>query len=889
MTGQLLQVAAWWLASSLIGWLAFPLVRRVFGRLPDSGYGFSRAIGLLALTYAVWLGATAGWVPNTRVGVFGLALVLAGTSVALSWRQRREILGWVRQNRQSLWVMEALFLAAFLGWAFVRANNPEITNTEKPMEMMFLNSILRSPTFPPHDGWLSGYAISYYYLGYIMMAVLTELTGAAPGVAFNLVNALWFALTALGSYAILYNLLNWRHQGDRPRRWAPLLAPVLVLIAGNLEAALEVLHSQYVFWRVGAGGQLVSSFWSGLNIKDLVDAPTGAPTWFPTRYLWWWRASRVLRDVNLAGVDLEVIDEFPFFSFLLADNHPHVLGLPFVVTAVGFAFRSMVTGEGKLYRMSRLGERWDPAPLLAPAAIGLGALVAFVRSVDLGTAGSSPLEVFKGVGVSLLIAAAGFGIVIFFTYWFLGRIPALLSLGEFVVACWLFGALAFLNIWDYPFYLTLLVLALLWRGGAKPGRPELAAAPFTGLALVLGGVLAYLPWYPTFSSQAGGLLPNLIFPTEIQHFVVMFAPAFVPLFVWIVWRATTAGHKLNWRRLGMITVGVPVVLLVLSWLLAVLVASVLKASGTGLETILTSMGAPGIRAGIEAVLKTRLSHPFTGLWLGLTLGLIVALLWPDDEPQESSRTRLPLSPPQLFVLLMAGVGALLVLGPEYFYLQDLFGYRMNTVFKFFYAAWIMWGVAGAYALVELWPGQRAGWAGWRVLVVVPLLLGLIYPALALWTKTDAFNPPGGRTLDGTAYMASTAAGDAAAIGWINQHLPDGVIAEAVGGSYTAYGRISAHTGLSTVIGWPFHEAQWRGGGGLLGSRETDIATLYSSRQPDEIMRIINQYHIDYIYIGDLEQAAYGVGPIDKYLSFMTVLYQDQGVTILGVTGKTDVP
>ncbi len=256
MTAQILQVGTWWLVSSLIGWLAFPLVRRVFRKLPDQGFGFSRAVGLLGLSYAVWMLGTAGWVTNTRPGVLGIALVMAAGCVAWAWQDRRELTGWLRARRWTILTEESLFLTAFLIWAFVRANNPDITNTEKPMELMFLDSILRSPTFPPQDAWLSGYAISYYYFGYIMMAVLARLTGTISGVAFNLTNALWFAMTALGAYSLLYNMLNWRRGEAQPRLLAPLVGPLMVLVAGNLEGFLDVLHSQYVFWHQAADGSL---------------------------------------------------------------------------------------------------------------------------------------------------------------------------------------------------------------------------------------------------------------------------------------------------------------------------------------------------------------------------------------------------------------------------------------------------------------------------------------------------------------------------------------------------------------------------------------------------------------------------------------------------------
>ena len=106
-------------------------------------------------------------------------------------------------------VTEVLFLVALGFWAFVRSYSPEITTAggEKFMELTFLNGILRSDRFPPLDPWLSGYAISYYYFGYIMLAALTQLSGLAPSVAFNVGLATWFALTLTTAFGVTFDLV----------------------------------------------------------------------------------------------------------------------------------------------------------------------------------------------------------------------------------------------------------------------------------------------------------------------------------------------------------------------------------------------------------------------------------------------------------------------------------------------------------------------------------------------------------------------------------------------------------------------------------------------------------------------------------------------------------
>ena len=324
-----------------VGWLPFPIAYQLLRDLPDRGFALAKPLGLLLWGFAFWMLASLHIIGNDLGGVlFALALV-ALVSVLVSRGQWQEMRDWVSANRKVIITVEALFLAAFAMWTYARAGYPDVAGTEKPMEMAFINAILRSPTFPPRDPWLAGYSISYYYFGYVMIAMLIRVTGTAPEIAFNLASALWFALTAVSAYGIVFNLLAKRQSkaDQKVRVGGALLGPLFVVLMGNVDGLLEVLHAFGFFWKQDSTGAWQSKFWSWLDIKELVNPPSSPLNGVPKRNggIWWWRASRVLQDYDLAGVSKEVIDEFPFFSYLLADLHPHVLAMPFVLLAVGLA------------------------------------------------------------------------------------------------------------------------------------------------------------------------------------------------------------------------------------------------------------------------------------------------------------------------------------------------------------------------------------------------------------------------------------------------------------------------------------------------------------------------------------------------------------------------
>jgi len=841
---NLLPLFIWWLIIEILGLAALPLTYRLFKNLPDRGYAFAKPLGILLTSYVLWIGASFGFLRNSWGGIAFSTLVVAAFSWWFYSRGDRELglASFLRGNRRLVMANEALFALAFALFALFRAYNPEIMGTEKPMEFAFLNAILRSETFPPHDPWLSGFGISYYYFGYLMMAMLTRLSGVASAVAFNLGIALLFALTVTGSYALVYNLVEgrgneaMRQRGNEAtgqrgklvnsltRYFIPLLGPLFVAILGNLEGIFEVLYSK----GLGSPG-----FWNWLDIKELVSNGRVTGRWFDLGGgWWWWRASRVIHDKDLLGHSVEVIDEFPFFSFMLGDMHPHVLALPFVLLALALALNVL---RQKVTNVKR-----------ETSNVKLQSLISNIQS---------PFSNFQH--------------------------PLLYAL------C--LGALGFLNTWDFPIYLFVVAMAYGLHRYGRYGKINWALVRevvFMVVGLGLLGGLLYLPFYIGFQSQAGGILPHLFNPTRLHQYLIFFGPfVFVVIgFAVLVTKRLSAeveGKKLVSSGLNVLfwTVLLPIVAVLGSIALVTLTAGGQAFLRSILESdaVRQQIGGADWASLLRMLVTIRIGNPWTWLFLALLIAWVVALLWGKLRTQEGEESVAESS--TVFVLLMVVTGLLLTLGVEFVYLRDTFGTRMNTVFKFYYQAWVLLALASAYGVYYV--AKRAGGLARALFlagVVVLVTLGMVYPLAAGFDKAGGFaHQP---TLDGLAWVRQYSPDEYAAVQWLNQHALDTpVILEATGGSFTEYGRVSSRTGLPTVLGWGGHELQWRGNYEEPGKREPDINDIYSSLDTQHVLTLLEKYGITYVYVGSLERGKYSPAALAKFDRFMDVAFQQGNVTI----------
>lgn len=798
----------WYIIISALGLAAAPLAFTWLRHLPDRGWGVSRPLGWMLAGYGVWLLA---YFDMARVsgGVgFGalLLVVLASWAVLNRWGGGwRAWLAWLWEHRGLIVLEEGLFLLAFAAWTVVRAHDGAILGTEKPMELAFLNSVMRGGSVPPADPWLAGYAISYYYFGYLLVGLLAHMVGVPSAVAFNLAIALLFALTLLGAFSLGYNLVR-TTAGEVRARMGGLLSLLFVGVIGNLEGFFEVLN---------ANGYGSAAFYRWLDIKNLVKKPPSG-TWYPTEHWWWWRASRVIHDrMPLTGADLEVITEFPFFSFLLGDLHPHVLALPFVLLALSAAFNL-----------------WCSAWTVEEA---------------------EPVTWWGGW--------------LPFDGWGLGRTWGIVVL---LLSVWLVGGLGFLNAWDFPTYGFVLMAAWLLGAllvGQLRGWPpaRCAGRVLPSLLLVpLGGLALYLPFYIGLQSQAQGVGLVIGIATKIHQYLIIHG-----LFYWVWLGLIGALIPTVWRS-GVGRAGAVWTLLGAGWfLLGVLLrnGTLMLASATLWGTGLVLVACFKALASFEQHTKAVARHPIIagGSWgSGQVAGWI---------RQDTSSL--------IFALLIGSVAIALTMGTELVYVRDVFGTRMNTVFKFYYQAWTMLAVASAFGVVWLVSRLPLTARGiWAAGLVALLAASLLYPVAATWSKTNRFAGPA--TLDGLAWFRQARPADAAVVDWLNTRVEgQPFILEATGPQYSEYARISMATGLPTVLGWGGHELQWRGNYDEPGRREPLIARIYQTTDPEEAKRLLDEFGVRYVVVGDLERQAYQLGQeqVEKFRAFMKPVLELEGVIL----------
>jgi len=319
-------VIGWYGISLLLGGLAWPWLASLWPGLPDRGYGVARIAGLAAVATAAWWLTWLGLPAWSAGGLTTIIAVVAVVTFPIVRRCLRRERDWLKSNARTLLVMEAAFLALFALGLLLRGLDPDLWapafGGEKPMDFALLNSVLASTDFPPADPWFSGGRLNYYYFGWVLVGVATKLTGVAPAIAYNLALPTWWAMTGSGAFSLAWNAYGKASGGRVRRRWlAGAVALVAVALLGNLDLPRAVVPNLKATQALVTSAQPAD----GAAWKDALTRNSER---------WLWAPSRTVGEREHSSHE---INEFPAFTFLYGDLHPHLMAWPlqlFVLTGL---------------------------------------------------------------------------------------------------------------------------------------------------------------------------------------------------------------------------------------------------------------------------------------------------------------------------------------------------------------------------------------------------------------------------------------------------------------------------------------------------------------------------------------------------------------------------
>ena len=868
----------WLLLAELIFLATLPLATSVFRWLPDRGVVLARPLGILLVAWLTWLGASTGVWTFSRGSVFLAIAVVAAASAVLGYRNRHRLWRRFRRHWRYLLTVEVLFIAAYAAFVLIRAANPDLWHPwrggEKPMDLAYLTAVVKSTTMPPFDPWYAGGYLNYYYFGQFIIATLIKATGIVPAVAYNLAVPLLFALTLTSAFSVAHNLAEalrqrrYPHISSRTTFAAGMAAALLVVVLGNLDGAAQLLQNA-ARW---AGGEGFGNF-------DF------------------WRSSRLMPGQIS-------ITEFPFWTFLFADLHAHLIAIPFYILALGLITNLVLSAHAPvsfLRRAPAVGvmalavgslaaiNTWDVPAFAALALAAVGIMVPARRPLELGT-------VLRWAGWAIAFwAVAYFAFLPFHQSYDVPSAGVKLSQWRTVF-------------WHYlGVHGLLLFLVASWVAVEAYrrflSREQLSPGPGAALAVSAGVGRGWSAGHRWRLGALLGLAPlvaiaaNRRFPRRQR---LSPGPGAAP--------AVSQGVPLQWDASN-------------RWRLGVLVGLSLVMAVEAYQRFLSrerlspSPGAtPAVLAGAarpwDAGQRRRLS-------VLVSLALLVAALWASVPGLREWTTALVLAalllttltlaaswarrrhdaaaPVHLLLLAMVVAAVGIGIGVDVVTAQNDID-RMNTVFKLYLNAWVPFGIVGSVGLWHLWASGALRWHGpgrhwrraWMVALTILVLSSAVFPVLGTRARlADRFQPLA-LTLDGTAYQLTAAytdpgpngqatapgstypfASDADALEYMRLHI-DGspVVLEGVTSQYRWTPRVAVYTGLPVVVGWEWHQIQQRGSGGAeparVRRRIRDVETMYSTTDTTLFADLLRKYDVSYAYVGPTERLYFPEAGIAKF-------------------------
>jgi uncharacterized membrane protein len=305
-------ITYWWFLIFTLGICALPLSWLFFHKFFDSGYAFSKIIGLLIISYLAWLFGSLKIFAFSLNTLYFCFFLLVFASLLIIKIRKNEIVKELQKRWPIYLGEEILFFVCLVFWSFVRGFGPDVEGLEKFMDFGFMNSILKSQYFPPLDMWFAGKTINYYYFGHLVSAVLTKLSGLDPSIGYNLMIATLFAFSFTAVFSLSGNLFY---------------------LVSNLKEIKKIIFGVFMAGIISAtlfcfGGNWHPLWWSLTHNGSMTNY------WYPdaTRFI-----------VEKSGASDNTIHEFPIYSFVVSDLHGHVSNIPFVLLFLALLFSLIIS------------------------------------------------------------------------------------------------------------------------------------------------------------------------------------------------------------------------------------------------------------------------------------------------------------------------------------------------------------------------------------------------------------------------------------------------------------------------------------------------------------------------------------------------------------------
>jgi len=304
--GDTLFVAIWWLSLLVIGSVFLPLTVKVFDSFFDRGYIYSKTVGLVILTFLIWLLSSLKILPFNSISIY-LLIAIVFTVIYVLLKGYKTVFNLVAKDSDTLQIVlfqEALFLSCFVFYSFVKGQNPG-SGVEMPMDYAFLNTLLNTTYMPPVDMWYAGKPANYYYYGQYLFAFLSRFSRIPTNISYNLAIVTLFSFGFLLTFSLTANLTHLYGSFKKSKViFSGFVSASLLVFGGNLHTLIYAVLLPF-FKKTG--------IYHG-EVKHYYYAD-------PRSFIG-----------NFPPTDDKTITEFPAYSFNLGDLHAQVIDIIFILT-----------------------------------------------------------------------------------------------------------------------------------------------------------------------------------------------------------------------------------------------------------------------------------------------------------------------------------------------------------------------------------------------------------------------------------------------------------------------------------------------------------------------------------------------------------------------------